>query len=110
MRQPWGSAYADVSFSQYLNKPDKYNVGAYSDVVVRLFKGFSFNVWGSVARTRDQIFLPRAGATEEEILVRQRQLATGYRYSMNFNIAYSFGSITNNVVNPRFGGGEIYFF
>jgi hypothetical protein len=110
MRQPWGSAYADVSFSQYLNKPDKYNVGAYSDVVVRLFKGFSFNVWGSVARTRDQIFLPRAGATAEEILVRQRQLATGYRYSMNFNISYSFGSITNNVVNPRFGGGEVYFF
>lgn len=110
MRQPWGSAYADVSFSQFLNKPDKYNVGAYSDVVVRLFKGFSFNVWGSVARTRDQLYLPREGATPEEILVRQRQLATGYRYSMSFNISYAFGSIFNNIVNPRFGGGEIYFF
>jgi hypothetical protein len=110
MRQPWGSAYADVSFSQYLNKPDKYNVAAYGDWAIRLFKGFSFNIWGSVARTRDQIYLPREGATPEEILVRQQQLATGYRYSMSFNISYAFGSIFNNVVNPRFGGGEIFFF
>jgi hypothetical protein len=110
MRQPWGSAYGDVSFSQYLNKPDKYNIGAYGDVSVRLFKGFSFNVWGSVARTRDQIYLPRAGATAEEILVRQRQLATGYRYAMNFGLSYAFGSIFNNIVNPRFGGGNDFFF
>jgi hypothetical protein len=110
MRQPWGSAYGDVSFTQYLNKPDTYSISAYGDWAVRLFKGFSFNVWGNVARTRDQIYLPRAGATAEEILVRQRQLATGYRYSMSFNISYSFGSIFNNVVNPRFGGGNDFFF
>lgn len=109
MRQPWGSAYADVSFSQYLNQPDKYNVGAFGDWAIRLFKGFSVNVWGSVARTRDQLYLPREGATPEEILVRQQQLATGYRYSVSFNISYQFGSIFNNVVNPRFGGGDFFF-
>jgi hypothetical protein len=66
-------------------------------------------VWGSVQRTRDQLYLPREGATPEEILVRQQQLATGYRYSMSFNISYQFGSIFNNVVNPRFGGGDFFF-
>jgi hypothetical protein len=109
MRQPWGSAYADVSFAQYLNQPDKYNIGAFGDWSIRLFKGFSVNVWGSVQRTRDQLYLPREGATPEEILVRQQQLATGYRYSMSFNISYQFGSIFNNVVNPRFGGGDFFF-
>jgi hypothetical protein len=110
MRQPWGSGFAQISFSQYLNKPDKYNISAFGDANVRLFKGFSFNTFASVGRTRDQIYLPRAGATAEEILVRQRQLETSYRYSFNFGITYSFGSIFNNVVNPRFGGGGEFFF
>lgn len=112
MRQPWGALFGDVSFSQYLNKPDKYNVSAFGNADVRLFKGFNLGFFGSVQRTRDQIYLPRGGATTEEILVRQRQLATGYRYSLSVNISYSFGSIFNNVVNPRFGsgGGEVFFF
>lgn len=112
MRQPWGSLFGDVSFSQYLNKPDKYNISAFGNADVRLFKGFTLGFFGSIQRTRDQIYLPRGGATTEEILVRQRQLATGYRYSMSVNISYSFGSIFNNVVNPRFGGGggEVFFF
>jgi uncharacterized protein DUF481 len=111
-RQPWGSLFGDLTFSQYLNKPDKHNFSAFGEADVRVFKGFSFNVWGSFGRPRDQLYLPAAGATPEEILVRQRQLATTYRYSVNFGISYSFGSIFNNVVNPRFGGGggEFFFF
>ncbi len=102
MRQPWGSAFAVVDFSQYLTKPDKYSLSAFGETSVRLFKGFSFDVYGQVERTRDQLYLQRGEATTEEILVRQRQLLTGYRYFMNFSISYSFGSIFNNVVNPRF--------
>src|SRR6185436_11247827 len=56
LRQPWGSAFSSVNFSQYLNKPDKYSVSAFGDANVRLFKGFSFNVFGEVARTRDQLY------------------------------------------------------
>jgi hypothetical protein len=112
LRQPWGTASASVDFSQYLTDPSKYNVNAFGSANVRLFKGFSFNVFTSLSRTRDQIYLPRGVATTEEILVRQRQLATGYQYFVNFGISYSFGSIFNNVVNPRFGGGggDFFFF
>jgi hypothetical protein len=60
-------------------------------------------MFGEVARTRDQLYLPAGEATTEEILVRQRQLETGYRYYLQFGLSYSFGSIFNNVVNPRFG-------
>ena len=52
---------------------------------------------------RDQRDLPKAGASDEEILVRMRELATGYRYYFSVGVSYSFGSIFNNVVNPRFG-------
>lgn len=103
LRQPWGSSFATVYLSQYLNKPDKYSITSFGDLNIRIFKGFSVNMFGEVARTRDQLYLPRGEATTEEILVRQRQLETGYRYYLQFGISYSFGSIFNNVVNPRFG-------
>lgn len=105
LRQPWGTASGSVDLTQYLNKLDKYRLSAYGNTNVRLFKGFSFNVYASASRTRDQINLRRGGASPEEILVRQRQLASGYNYYINFGVSYSFGSIFNNIVNPRFGGG-----
>jgi hypothetical protein len=63
------------------------------------------NLFGEFSRTRDQIYLPLGQASTEEILLRQRQLLTGYQYYFNFGFGYSFGSIFNNIVNPRFGGG-----
>jgi hypothetical protein len=104
VRQPWGSAEASVQFSQFLSKPDKYSIRSFAFTSVRLFKGFSFDVFGEVSRTRDQLYLQRGAASTEEILVQQRQLATGYQFFLNFGVSYSFGSIFNNVVNPRFGG------
>jgi len=106
MRQPWGSAFGSVNFSQYLTQPDKYSITGFGETSVRLFKGFSFDVYGQIERTKDQLYLQRGEATTEEILVRQHQLATGYRYYMNFSISYAFGSIFNNIVNPRFSRGD----
>jgi hypothetical protein len=110
LRQPWGTASASVNLSQYLTNPSKYSLNAFGSTNIRLFKGFSFNIFTDFSRPRDQIYLPRGEATTEEILVRQRQLATGYQYFVNFGITYSFGSIFNNIVNPRFGGGGGNFF
>ncbi|MBA3641301.1 MAG: hypothetical protein H0W53_18930 [Acidobacteria bacterium] len=105
LRQPWGSAGASASFSQHLNKPERTRLSIFANADVRLFKGFSFNMFGDYSRIRDQINLKRGGASVDEVLLRQRQLATGYRYFVGFGVSYSFGSIFNNVVNPRFGGG-----
>ncbi len=102
LRQPWGSSSAAVSISQYLSDPDKYRISADGDIEVRLFKGLSLEFSASAARRRDQLSLRRGDATNEEILVRQRELATGYEYEIGFGISYTFGSIFNNVVNPRF--------
>jgi len=112
LRQPWGNITASFNYSQYLTQPSKYSLGSFGGGNIRLFKGFSFNMFGELSRTRDQIYLPRGHATTEEILLRQRQLATGYQYFFNFGINYSFGSIFNNIVNPRFGGagGFDFFF
>ncbi len=105
LRQPWGTANVELNFAQYLNAPSKYSLGLEGGTEIRLFKGFSVNLFGEFSRTRDQIYLPLGEATTEEILLRQRQLLTGYQYFFNFGFGYSFGSIFNNIVNPRFGGG-----
>jgi hypothetical protein len=110
LRQPWGTASGSVDFSQYLTNPGKYSISAFGGTNIRLFKGFSFNIFTELSRPRDQIYLAKGEATTEEILVRQRQLATNYQYFFNFGISYSFGSIFNNIVNPRFGGGGGNFF
>jgi hypothetical protein len=104
LRQPWGSVSAEMNLSQYLTDLSKYSIGTFGGANVRVFKGFSVSVFGEFSRTRDQVYLPRGAASTEEILLRQRQLATGYQYFVNFGISYSFGSIFNNIVNPRFGG------
>ena len=104
VRQPWGSISAVSGFSQYLTDPSKYSLNTFGGASIRVFKGFSVSVFGEFSRTRDQIYLPRGLASTEEILLRQRQLATGYQYFVNFGVSYSFGSIFNNIVNPRFGG------
>lgn len=111
LRQPWGSLSGGVNLSQHLNTPTRYRVSTYASTDVRLFKGFSFNVYGGYDRIRDQIGLRKGGATPEEVLLRRRQLATGHSYYMGFGVSYSFGSIFNSVVNPRFGGssGVIFF-
>ena len=109
LRQPWGSTSAQFSFNQYLNQPSKYSLSLFGGGNFRIVKGLSFDMFGEFSRTRDQIYLPRGEASTEEILLRQRQLLTGYQYFFNFGISYSFGSIFNNIVNPRFGGAGFNF-
>jgi hypothetical protein len=110
--QPWGRWATSVTGQQYLHDVSKYGVDVFMSFNVRLFRGFSVRMTGSYAWIRDQLYLPKSGATEAEVLLRQRQLETSYRYFTSFGIEYRFGSIFNNVVNPRFGGsgGGFFFF
>ena len=61
---------------------------------------------GGVEFVRDQLFLPRRGASTDEILLQERQLATSFRYWMSLALSYSFGSRFANIVNPRFRGSS----
>ena len=62
------------------------------------------NASGSLIR--NQLYLPKKDLTDEEILLQRRQLATDSRYRVSFGFSYTFGSIFNNVVNPRFDGAR----
>jgi hypothetical protein len=110
--EPWGRWSTSVTASHYLHDMGKSNVTIFGNLNIRLFRGLSINASANYAWLRDQIYLSAGGATPEQVLLRQRQLETSYRYFYNIGFEYRFGSIFNNVVNPRFGGGggEIFFF
>lgn len=99
--QPWGTVGIGPQLSQYLHDTTKYRVTLSTEIQLKLLRGFSFNMNGFAARIHDQLALPRGAATDPDVLLQQRQLATSYQYFASVGISYTFGSITNNVVNPR---------
>jgi hypothetical protein len=103
-RQPWGSLQVQSEFAQFLDELRHYHASVFGEADVRLFKGFSFNVFGEYERLRDQISLRKGSTSTEEVLLRLRQLASGYSYFVSFGVSYSFGSIYNSIVNTRFSG------
>ncbi len=105
LKQPWGSLSESMNFTQQLNNQPRYRLSTITQANIRLFNGFSLSMYFEYDRIRNQIFLPQAGASTTDILLQIQQLATGYSYFGSFGISYSFGSIFNNIVNPRFNGG-----
>ncbi|MBK9240007.1 MAG: DUF481 domain-containing protein [Acidobacteria bacterium] len=103
-KQPWGSVEFGLEWRQYLHDLSKYRLEAQADVSFRITRGLSVTAEAQASRIRDQISLPRRDATSEEVLLRLRELQSGYEVQFSFGITYSFGSLFNNVVNPRFGG------
>ena len=102
LTQPWGTIGASLEGSMYLHDLKKYRVELSGEMDIRLVRGLSLSMWGQVASIHDQLFLPAGGATDAEILLRRRQLATDYSYYTSIGLSYRFGSVFNNVVNPRF--------
>ncbi|MEE9443563.1 MAG: hypothetical protein V3V99_12940 [candidate division Zixibacteria bacterium] len=103
MIEPWGEADINVSGSHHFHDFSKYRLNLHGDLEMRIFEGLSFNMYGSISRIHDQLSLKKGGGTREDVLLRRTELATNYNYSISFGINYSFGSIYNNIVNPRFG-------
>ena len=102
VNQEWGNINGEISYNQFLNDTSLYAINFFLGTRIRLFKGFNFNVSGSYSITRNQITLPGGDLSLEELLLRQQQLQSGYNYFVNVGFSYSFGSIYNTIVNPRF--------
>lgn len=102
--QPWGEIEVGINASQYLHDFAKQSFAFDAEIDVRITRGLSVEVGGSFELIRDQINLPKGDADLEEVLLRRRQLETNYEAGLSFGFRYRFGSVLNNVVNPRFGG------
>lgn len=102
--RPWGSMSISAEGGNYLHDLKMYELGMNGSISLNLFKGLSLNFYGGYSKIANQVSLRREGATLEDVLTQRRQLETNYNFWGGFGISYSFGSIYNNIVNPRFGG------
>jgi hypothetical protein len=103
IQQKWGNINLSLSGSHYFHDFSKNSIGLDGFVNIRVFKGMSLSFNGGVNYINDQINLAKGNLSEAEILLRLKAQASKYSLNGGFGLTYVFGSIYNNVVNPRFG-------
>lgn len=102
VKEPWGSMAFQLTGLAYLHDLSKNNIRADTEIRVNVLKGLSVDLVAGYSRVRDQLSLPKEGATKDEVLLNLQELATGYDLSVSLGISYRFGSLYSNIVNPRF--------
>ena len=109
VQKKWGSINMALVGSNYFNDFSRNRLELNSSVNIRIFKGLSLQINGGVAHINDQLNLKKGDISEAERLLRLREVATKYRIEGGVEIRYTFGSIYNNIVNPRFSSGHFHF-
>jgi len=106
LRERWGSVRLNLRGQHYFHDFSKNHLSVYSSLHFRLFEGLSLSLRVRASRIHDQLSLERGGATEQDILLHRKEIASQYDYSFTVGFRYTFGSVFSNVVNPRFGNGR----
>ena len=104
--QKWGNIDFSVGYSNYLKDWTKNNLYVSGFLTLRIAKGLSINLGGSASLIHDQLGLVKGDVPLDQILLQRKEMATQYSYFTSFGLTYTFGSIYNNVVNPRFGNNS----
>jgi hypothetical protein len=102
IRQTWGAVWGKAVWSQYLHDLSKRRLSLDAGVDWRIVAGLSVNVGLYYSLIRDQLNIPGTDLTDEERLLRLREIQSGYSASGGIGISYTFGSVFSNIVNSRF--------
>ncbi len=100
--QPWGEIEGRLNGSAYLHDLTKNRLDLNLEFDFRVFRGLSLSLRGRYSIINDQLNIPKGDITDAQQLLNLRQQLTSYSYGGSVGIEFSFGSIYNNVVNPRF--------
>lgn len=103
IQQPWGSIQGSIEGSHFLHDFSRKRLELFTNIELNVYRGLSLDLFGDLSLIRDQINLRKGDADQEDVLLRRRELATDFEFSLSIGISYTFGATTNNVVNPRFG-------
>lgn len=110
VQEKWGSINVSLEGSNYLHDFSKNRLELSGSISVRIIKGLSLRIRGRAARVNDQLSLVKGDLSEADILLQLTELETSYNIDGGIGLTYTFGSIYNNTVNPRFGNGRRRFF
>ncbi len=106
VQDKWGSVNISLTGSNYFHDLSQNRIDLFTSLNIRIFKGLSLRIFGRASHINDQVNLAKGDISEAERLLHLRELETKYRVDGGIEITYTFGSIYNNVVNPRFGNGS----
>jgi len=108
-KKPWGSLFFSVTGSHYFQDFTKNNLTAFTQLNINLFQGFTVNMFAQGSLVHDQLFLPANGASATDILLQVQALSSSYNYFFSVGFTYTFGSIFNDIVNPRYSSSSFNF-
>lgn len=100
--QPWGQIEGRLNVSAFMHDLNKNRVDMRLEFDFRVFRGLELSMSGRYSLINDQLSIPKGDISDAEQLLNLRQQLTSYSFGGSIGIEYSFGSIYNNVVNPRF--------
>lgn len=103
--QRWGRVDIQVSGRHYFHDSSIYRIQFNPALNVRVMRGLSISMSGNYQIIRDQLSLQlpsNVDPNDPASIIAGVQRPTSYSYSFSFGLSYTFGSIYNNIVNPRF--------
>lgn len=109
IQKKWGSINLLLIGSNYFHDLSKNRIELLSSINIRIVKGLSLRINGGIAHINDQLNLKKGDISEAERLLRLRELETKYRVEGGIELTYTFGSIYNNIVNPRFSSSNFHY-
>jgi hypothetical protein len=99
--RPWGDIFGTTVFSQYLDDMTKRRLTTNLGINYRITTGLHVNFYGQYSFIRDQLNITGTDLTDEQRLLRLRELQSGSSFFTAIGLSYTFGSVFSNVVNPR---------
>lgn len=99
--EQWGHIGASAQWSNYLKDFSLNRLSLGGEASIRVAKGLNIRLQTGYSFIHDQISLRKGEATVEEVLLQQNELSTTFSFMSSIGISYTFGSLYNNVVNPR---------
>lgn len=102
VQQKWGNANISLGASNYMHDFSKNSVALNGFLRVRILRGLSLFTRAGIEFLHNQVELTKGGHSAEDVYLRLRELQTNYRFDASLGLSYTFGSIYNNIVNPRF--------
>ena len=101
--QRWGRIDVRISGMNYFHDTSINRFEVNPSFNIRVMRGLSVRLSGRYRLINDQLSLEGAVDPDDpENIISGGQRPTSYDYSISFGLSYTFGSIYNNIVNPRF--------
>ncbi|CAN5273596.1 hypothetical protein BH23BAC3_BH23BAC3_02000 [soil metagenome] len=103
--QRWGRIDIRMSGLHFFHDTSINRVEINPSFNIRIIRGLSVSLSGRYRIINDQLSLELptdVDPNDPTSILRGVQRPTSYDYSVSFGLSYTFGSIYNNIVNPRF--------